>query len=115
MGLAAIIGAFVAGLVVAETEAAHELERDSKPHESIFVPFYFAVTGSQLDLSALLNPAIAALAMALALIGVVTKAIGGILGARSIGRWGATTVGSGWCRAARWVSSSRTSRSPRAW
>ncbi len=95
VGLAAIIGAFVAGLVVAETEAAHELEHDIKPLASIFVPFFFAVTGSQLDLSALLNPSIAALAIALAVIGVGTKALGGFVGARSIGRWGATTVGFG--------------------
>ena len=95
VGLAAIIGAFVAGLVVAETEAADEIEHDIKPLASIFVPFFFAVTGSQLDLSALLDPSIAALAIALALIGVLTKAVGGILGARSIGRWGSVTVGFG--------------------
>jgi Kef-type K+ transport system membrane component KefB len=35
------------------------------------------------------------LAIALALIGVVTKAVGGLVGARSIGRWGAVTVGFG--------------------
>ncbi|MCJ7711399.1 MAG: cation:proton antiporter, partial [Chloroflexi bacterium] len=95
VGLAAIIGAFVAGLIVAETEAAEELERDIKPLASIFVPFFFAVTGSQLDLSVLLDPTIAALAIALAVIGVITKAVGGLLGAYSIGRWGAATVGFG--------------------
>ncbi len=95
VGLAAIIGAFVAGLVVAETEAAEELEHDIKPLASIFTPFFFAVTGAQLDLSVLLDPAIAVVAIALAVVGVVTKAVGGILGAWSIGRWGATTVGFG--------------------
>jgi Kef-type K+ transport system membrane component KefB len=95
IGLAAIIGAFVAGLIVAETEAADELEHDIKPLASIFTPFFFAVTGAQLDLSALLDPGIAALAVALAVIGVITKAAGGLLGAWSIGRWGATTVGFG--------------------
>ncbi len=95
VGLAAIIGAFVAGLVVAETEAADELEHDIKPLASIFVPFFFAVTGSQLDLSALLDLPIAALAVALAGIGIVTKVVGGMAGAWSIGRWGATTVGFG--------------------
>jgi Kef-type K+ transport system membrane component KefB len=95
VGLAAIIGAFVAGLVVAETEAADELEHDIKPLASIFVPFFFAVTGSQLDLSALANPSLAALAIALALIGILTKAVGGFVGARSIGRWGAAAVGFG--------------------
>jgi Kef-type K+ transport system membrane component KefB len=95
VGLAAIIGAFVAGLVVAETEAAEELEHDIKPLASIFTPFFFAVTGAQLDLSALLDPPLAVLAIALAVIGVVTKVAGGLIGARSIGRWGATTVGFG--------------------
>jgi Kef-type K+ transport system membrane component KefB len=95
IGLAAIIGAFVAGLIVAETEAAEELEHDFKPLASIFTPFFFAVTGAQLDLSALLEPSIAALAVALAVIGIVTKAVGGLAGARSIGRWGSATVGFG--------------------
>ena len=53
------------------------------------------MTGAQLDLSVLLDPAIAGVAIALAVIGVVTKAVGGLLGAWSIGRWGATTVGFG--------------------
>lgn len=94
-GLAAIIGAFVAGLIVAETEAADELERDFKPLASIFVPFFFAYTGAQVDLSTLLDPGIAALAVALAVVGVATKAVGGLIGSWSIGRWGATTVGFG--------------------
>ncbi len=95
IGLAAIIGAFVAGLIVAETEAQDEVEHDIKPLALIFTPFFFAVTGAQLDLSALLDMRVAALAIGLALIGVVTKAAGGLVGAWSIGRWGATTVGFG--------------------
>jgi Kef-type K+ transport system membrane component KefB len=95
IGLAAIIGAFVAGLIVAETEAAHELELEFKPLASIFTPFFFAVTGAQLDLSVMLNPEVAVFAITLAIVGVATKALGGILGARSLGRWGSVTVGFG--------------------
>lgn len=95
IGLAAIIGAFVAGLIVAETEAQDELEHEMRPLGQIFTPFFFAVTGAQLDLSALLDPQIAALAIGLAVVGVVTKAVGGIIGARSLGRWSAATVGFG--------------------
>jgi Kef-type K+ transport system membrane component KefB len=95
IGLAAIIGAFVAGLIVAETEARHEVEHDIKPLAAIFTPFFFAVTGSQLDLSVLADPAVLALSLILAAVGVVTKALGGVLGARSIGRWGSITVGFG--------------------
>jgi Kef-type K+ transport system membrane component KefB len=95
IGLAAIIGAFVAGLIVAETEAVDELEHDFKPLASIFVPFFFAVTGAQMDLSLLLDPTIAVFAISLAVIGVITKAVGGLIGARSIGRWGSAAVGFG--------------------
>jgi Kef-type K+ transport system membrane component KefB len=95
VGLAAIIGAFVAGLIVAETEAQDELEHDMKPLALIFTPFFFAVTGAQVDLGALLEPQVAVLALVLVVVGVVTKAAGGIIGARSLGRWGSITVGVG--------------------
>ena len=95
IGLAAIIGAFVAGLIVAETEAVDEIERDFRPLASIFTPFFFAVTGAQLDLSPLRDPTILVFAVALGAIGVVTKALGGILGAREMGRWGSVAVGFG--------------------
>jgi Kef-type K+ transport system membrane component KefB len=95
IGLAAIIGAFVAGLIVAETEARDELEHEMSPLGQIFIPFFFAVTGAQLDLGALLDPAVALLAGVLAVAGVLTKAGGGWIGARSLGRWSGLAVGSG--------------------
>jgi len=95
VGLAAIIGAFVMGLIIAETEAAEELERDFRPLASVFTPFFFAVTGAELDLAAILHPDIALLVVALVVIGVITKAVGGLVGAWEIGRWQAATVGFG--------------------
>ena len=95
VGLAAIIGAFVAGLIVAETEAQEELEHEMRPLAQIFTPFFFAFTGAQLDLGALADPSILALVVALVVLGVITKAVGGVIGSWSIGRWGATTVGFG--------------------
>jgi Kef-type K+ transport system membrane component KefB len=95
IGLAAIIGAFVAGLIIAETEARDEIEHEIQPLSSIITPFFFAVTGAQLDLSALLDPALAIGAVALAVIGVVTKVLAGIIGAWGAGRWSAVTVGVG--------------------
>jgi Kef-type K+ transport system membrane component KefB len=95
IGLAAIIGAFVAGLIVAETEARDELEHEMRPLSLIFTPFFFAVTGAQVDLSALLDPQVALLALGLTAAGVVTKAAGGLVGARELGRWSSATVGFG--------------------
>jgi Kef-type K+ transport system membrane component KefB len=53
------------------------------------------VTGASLDLSALLEPQIALLAVGLGVVGVLTKALGGLLGSWSLGRWEAATVGFG--------------------
>jgi len=95
VGLAALVGAFIAGLIVAETEAHDELEHEIRPLALVFTPFFFAVTGAELDLSALFDPSIAALALALTLLGILTKALGGIVGAWGLGRWSAVTVGFG--------------------
>jgi Kef-type K+ transport system membrane component KefB len=95
IGLAAIIGAFVAGLIVAETEAQDEIEHEIKPLASIITPVFFAVTGAQLDLGALAQPELAIAAIVLAALGIVTKVAGGVIGARGVGRWGALAVGVG--------------------
>lgn len=95
IGLAAIIGAFVAGLIVAETEAQDETEHEIKPLASIFTPFFFAVTGAQLDLAALGDPKLAVAALLLAALGIATKVLAGLIGARGTGRWSALAVGVG--------------------
>ena len=95
IGLAAIIGAFIAGLIVAETEAQDEIEHEIKPLAQVFAPFFFAVTGSQLDLGALLEPRLALAAVILAVIGIATKVLAGVIGARSAGRWSSLAVGVG--------------------
>jgi Kef-type K+ transport system membrane component KefB len=95
IGLAAIIGAFVAGLIIAETEAQDEIEHEIRPLGSIITPFFFAVVGAQLDLSALLDPTLAVGAVVLALIGIATKVVAGVIGAWGSGRWSAVTVGVG--------------------
>jgi Kef-type K+ transport system membrane component KefB len=95
IGLAAIIGAFVAGLIVAETEAQDEIEHEIKPLASIFTPFFFAVTGAQLDLAALADPKLAVAAFVLATLGIATKVLAGVIGARGSGRWSALAVGVG--------------------
>ncbi len=95
IGLAAIIGAFVAGLIIAETEAQDEIEHDIKPLALVLTPFFFAVTGAQLDLGALADPQLAISALVLAVLGILTKVAAGVIGAWNSGRWSALTVGVG--------------------
>jgi Kef-type K+ transport system membrane component KefB len=88
IGLAAIIGAFVVGLIVAETEAREEIEHEMRPLVLIFTPFFFAVTGAGVDLAALADPALVVFVLALTVMGILAKLVGGLVGAARLGRLG---------------------------
>lgn len=55
--LEAILGAFVAGLILAETEKRHEIEEQVLPVADMLVPIFFVTVGAKTDLS-VLNPAV---------------------------------------------------------
>jgi Kef-type K+ transport system membrane component KefB len=57
--LEAILGAFVAGLILGETEKKHELEEQVKPIADVLVPIFFVCVGAKTDLS-VLNPMVQA-------------------------------------------------------
>lgn len=71
--LEAILGAFAAGLILAETGNRHELEKQVLPVADMLVPIFFVVVGARTDLS-VLNPSVPAnregLVLAAFLIGV---------------------------------------------
>jgi Kef-type K+ transport system membrane component KefB len=94
-GLAAIIGAFLAGMVIAESSQRHALERQIQPLMAFLVPFFFVVTGAQVDLAALANPAALGTLALITVLAVATKLAGGALGALSLGRRSAWIVGVG--------------------
>ncbi len=56
VGAAVIIGAFAAGLVLARTDQAAEIEREVHDIGQFFVPIFFVVVGAAVDLRSL-NPA----------------------------------------------------------
>jgi Kef-type K+ transport system membrane component KefB len=95
VGLAAIIGAFVVGLFIAETPVREEVEHGFRPLLGIFAPFFFAVTGANIDMSALLDPELLVIVLVLAVMGVLTKLVGGIAGAWKLGKWNSVVVGVG--------------------
>lgn len=55
--LEGILGAFAAGLILAETEKRKELEKQIIPVADVFVPIFFVCVGAKTDLS-VLNPAV---------------------------------------------------------
>lgn len=94
-GLAAIIGAFLAGMIASETRQQHTLEKQVQPLLALLTPFFFVITGSKIDLSQLGN-ASALMALGLVtLIAVVSKLVGGFLGSLTLGKRSATIVGFG--------------------
>jgi Kef-type K+ transport system membrane component KefB len=95
VGLAAIIGAFVVGLFIAETPVREEVEVGFRPLVGIFTPFFFAVTGARIDPSALLDVRSLAIVLVLTVVAVLTKLLGGVLGSFRLGRWNAIVVGLG--------------------
>ena len=95
IGLAAIIGAFLAGMIVAETKEQHPVEEEVAPLYAFFPPFFFAFIGLQLDLGSYANPETLGVLAAVTVIAIVTKFAGSWLGARSLGPRDATLVGVG--------------------
>ncbi len=94
-GLAAIIGAFLAGMVMAESRQRHALEKQIQPLMAFLVPFFFVVTGAQVNLRELASVSTLGVLGFVTLLAVVSKLIGGGLGALSLGKKSALIVGVG--------------------
>ena len=94
-GLAAIIGAFLAGMIASETRKREELEHQTQPLLAFLTPFFFVVTGAKIDVGVFASGAALWMLAVVTVIAVVSKLAGGFLGALSLGRRGATIVGVG--------------------
>jgi Kef-type K+ transport system membrane component KefB len=77
MGVAAIIGAFLAGVALSEvSEHTEYLPNRVAGLTEFFVPFFLAGIGMQLDLTSLTRPSVLALCLVLTLLAVVGKLLG---------------------------------------
>lgn len=95
IGLAAIIGAFLAGMVVGESSERHALEAEVAPVAAFFTPFFFGFIGAQVDLAGLANVDALVLLLGMTALAVGSKFVGAFLGALGQGRRKATLVGWG--------------------
>ena len=95
VGLAAVIGAFLAGMIVAETKDQHPIEREVEPLYAFFPPFFFASIGIELELDVFGDTGTLGLLAAVTAVAAATKLLGGYLGARSLRRREAAAVGVG--------------------
>ena len=95
IGLAAIIGAFLAGMIVAETRDRGDFEQEVAPLYAFFPPFFFVFIGLQVDLGSLADLEVLGALAGVTVLALVTKFAGAWLGARSLGARNALAVGVG--------------------
>jgi Na+:H+ antiporter len=86
IGLAAIIGAFLAGMVFAELSDQYELEKQALPIYEFLVPLFFVITGSRVDWRMFLDGSLIGVALAVTALAILGKLIG----------CGAASAGLGW-------------------
>ncbi len=75
LGLSTALGAFIAGVMLADSPYRHELEADVEPFRSILLGLFFLAVGMLLNLQAIADRPLFVLAMALALIATKTAVI----------------------------------------
>jgi len=95
IGLATIVGAFAAGLILSEEhfqEGSPALEKLIGPLERLFAPVFFVLMGMQVDLETFVDPATLRLAAVLTVVAVATKIVAGVAAGRGASR---LTVGIG--------------------
>ncbi len=75
LGLSTALGAFVAGVMLADSPYRHELEADVEPFRSILLGLFFLTIGMTLNLHAIAERPLFVAVMALALIATKTSII----------------------------------------
>lgn len=75
IGLAGIIGAFLAGLMLAESREQLQLERRVEPIYELLVPFFFVLTGTKVDIGLFTEGGTLALALAITGLAIAGKVI----------------------------------------
>ena len=93
IGLAAIIGAFLAGMVVGESSEREALEKETAPIAAFFTPFFFGFVGAQVDLAVFGSAQTIGLLVGITALAVVAKFGGSFLGALPAGRRRAMVIG----------------------
>ncbi len=95
IGLAAIIGAFLAGMMLAEAKERFNLEQQALPIYEFLVPFFFVIIGTKVDPGAFTDPTVLAIALAVTGLAVLGKLIGGGLASAGMPFRSAAIIGTG--------------------
>lgn len=95
IGLAPIVGAFLAGMLLAEVREELAIEASARAVGQFLTPIFFAMVGVRLELAALVSAKVLLVGSGVLLIALLGKLLGGFLGALSQGLRRAVVVGIG--------------------
>ncbi|MDQ3896023.1 MAG: cation:proton antiporter, partial [Actinomycetota bacterium] len=97
--LEAVLGAFIAGILVGQVKRFDERMRHifEQVALGIFAPVFFAASGLRVNLSKLAQPKVLVVGLIVLAIAIVGKFVGAYLGARAsrLGHWEALSLGAG--------------------
>lgn len=95
IGLAAIVGAFFAGLIIELGDRQPALDKQVEPVAEFLVPFFFVSVGMKVELDAFVNPETLGLTAAVLGLAIITKVAAGWLVAYRSGWLSSTLIGVG--------------------
>jgi CPA2 family monovalent cation:H+ antiporter-2 len=95
-GLSMALGAFVAGMLISETEFRHQVDEDIKPFRDVLMGLFFVTVGMMLDLPLVFRNVVAVAALLLGLLAVKFAVVWGA------SRWFGATPG-GAMRSGLWL------------
>ncbi|CCF83971.1 cation:proton antiporter [Nitrolancea hollandica] len=95
VGLAAIIGAFLAGIVMSEEAERSDLEQVILPIYEFLVPFFFVIIGTRVDPALFLDRQIIGQALIITGLAIVAKVAGAVAGGIGMGLRSMAMIGIG--------------------
>jgi len=93
LGLSTALGAFIAGVMLADSPYRHELEADVEPFRSLLLGLFFIAVGMLLDLNVIADRPLFVVALAAGLVAIKTGIIFGIARVFGMARREALAIG----------------------
>jgi Kef-type K+ transport system membrane component KefB len=95
IGMAAIIGAFLAGLALAEHSERWRLRENAHPLSEFLAPLFFVLLGAEVNLQTFLRPGLVVTLLVVSVLAILSKLLGCGLGSLRLGWKDAARVGVG--------------------
>ena len=76
-GLSMIVGAYIVGLGLSNTDLSYVIQEKISPIILLFVPMFFVISGMQINVTYFLRPEVFGIGIIYAMISMITKYIGG--------------------------------------